>query len=86
MNKVSESIWSNKEFVIPMADVSHVERKFDKDKNFIGGMVITKHSTWNSEIDSYNNSIYLWKDEFEKFVKDWLFYRHEIEGGAEAFK
>lgn len=95
MNKVSESIFNGKSMIIPMADVQHVEKRFHqynsadgtvKTGDISGYMVITKHTTWNFEHDCWENNIWLGTEEGEAFLKAWCGYRHEIEGGADAFK
>ena len=82
MNKVSESIWCNEnKVVIPMAEVSHVS----------GQQVIFKHSKYSSEgygTDSYgyHPSVHLDPEDTKSFLSDWTYYRHELEGGVDAFK
>ena len=93
MKKVSGSIWSGKRVTIPMADVQHIEKLYHacdladgtKEGDLSGALVITKHTKWDMEADTWANNIYLGADEARQFIKDWCFYRHEIEGGAEAF-
>lgn len=84
LNKVSESIWSGAFITIPMADVQHTERHNDNEGNLRGGLVITKH-TKRREDGEWDNAIWLHKPSFESFMKAWMFYRHEVEGGKEAF-
>ena len=79
MGKVSESIFSGKSTIIPMADVQHIEKQFYKN-DFAGISIITKHTRWDMEADIWANNIYLPKEEAEKFIKAWCFYRHELEG------
>lgn len=91
-NEISESIFDGATYVIPMADVSHIEKrvlkKSDadyecyKDKKvgyLIGITIITKHTTWNSEQDNYNNSIWIIDEEAKQFLKYWCIYRRELE-------
>lgn len=68
----------------PLAEVSHVI-KHNMEKDHGGFSVIMKHSKWNSENGSYEPNIWLPK-RAEIFMKDWCFYRYELEGGAEGFK
>ena len=85
MGKVNESIFSGKKVIIPMADVSHVEKHWHqsdevKDDTTIKGYnVITRHTTWNEDIDYWNNNIYLTVEEGKKFLSAWCRYRHELE-------
>ena len=93
MNKVSESIFSGKTTVIPMADVQHVEKNRQscdyadgsKKGDISGYTIITRHSRWDAETDSWANPIILGKEEGEAFLRAWRDYRHELEDGAEAF-
>jgi len=78
MGKVTESIFDGDSCVIPLADVVFVER--DKRKNYIGNInIIFKGTTWNSDIDTWNNNSYLVDEEADKFMTAWCNYRHEIE-------
>jgi len=92
MKKASETIFDGKFCVIPMDDVSHIEKIFIKEgeekyhhnigKN-VGDLksirVITKHTTWNSEQDEYNNAIWLNDNEANEFLKSWCYFRSEID-------
>lgn len=78
MGKVTESIFSGDKHVIPLADVLFIER--DKREGFEGGIsVILSGTTWNNEIDTYNNCAYLTGDEAQSFMSDWCRYRAELE-------
>lgn len=86
MGKVSESIFSGLNHVIPMADVSHIERHWysgDAERtrdNYRGLIVVTKHTTWDKETDTYNNAPYLSAgEEAENFLRYWCLYRAELE-------
>lgn len=93
MGKVTESIFSGKSFVIPMALVSYVER--DIRKNYEDAIFIVMNgTTWNAEIDYWNNAPWLRGDEAESFMQCWCQYRAELEaddimdisgGGGEIF-
>ncbi len=52
----------------------------------MGLLIITKHTRWDMEADTWANNAYLPKEDAIKFLESWTFYRHEIEGGSEAFK
>lgn len=96
MNKVSESIWSSKSVVVPMADVQHIEKHYQscdladgtKKGELSGIQVITKHTKWDMEADTWANPIYISNHDksAESFMQNWCYYRHELEGGKEAFK
>lgn len=84
MGKVSESIFSGETTIIPMADVQHIERHWYGDvkktkDNYRGIKIITKHTKWNQEMDTWENNIYLDKNEADKFLKAWCYYRYELE-------
>ena len=74
--KVTESIFSSKNLTIPLADVQHVEHH---DVEGVGKflMVITKHTKYNFEHDTWENAICV--HETEKFIRSWMSYRHELE-------
>jgi len=92
MDKVSESIWSSESIIIPMADVQHIEKHYHscdlvdgtKKGDLSGIMVITKHTKWDMEADIWANNIWVSNHDksAEKFIKDWCFYRHELENLA----
>lgn len=89
MNKVSESIFSNKNIIIPLAEVMFIEKHFYGNPSEYGGIkIIFKGTRWDMEADTWSNNAYLSNHEGEdkKFLKAWCYYRHEIEGGKEAFK
>ena len=94
--KMSESIFSGKNTTIPMADVQHIEKQFYnmnlenpvcKKGGLQGIVIITKHTRWDVEVGTWANNAYIGNidGEAERFIKAWCFYRHEIEGGDEAF-
>ena len=83
-NSVSESIFSGKTTIIPMADVQHIEKLWytsdEKTRdNYRGIKVITKHTRWDIEADSWVNNICLDRQEGDDFLKAWCIYRNEIE-------
>lgn len=75
-NKISESIFSNKITIIPMADVQHIE-KLIKNGKPNGIFIITKHTHWNFERDMWDNPIYLSEEETQDFIGVWCLYRYE---------
>jgi hypothetical protein len=86
MGRVTETIFDGKEYVIPMADVSHVQRSFhqhdtvdgDKCGDFLGITIITKHTTWNPD-GGYHNSIWMTGEDAQEFLRAWCNYRHELD-------
>lgn len=79
MNKtVTESIFDGETTIIPMAEVHHIER--DKREGYEDAIsIILNGTTWNNEVDYWNNNIYLSGDEAASFLKSWCKYRHELE-------
>jgi hypothetical protein len=80
MGKVTESIWDGKNTIIPLAEVSHIEKLNDANNTTGRIMVIFKHSKWNNENQAFEPSVYLdstWNS--EGFLSDWCRYRSELE-------
>ncbi len=80
--KISESIWSNNQFIIPMAEVAFIEKLHDSNncKNRI--FIFFKHSKWDDEQKIMNPHVYLENSNGESFKKDWCIYRSEVESVA----
>lgn len=77
MGKVTESIFSGKTVIVPLADVQHIERW---DHNSIPGIkVITKHTRWDAETGDWANSIWISDPEATQFRAAWCRYRAELE-------
>ena len=78
---VSESIWSNKDVLIPMADVQHIEKLKDNEGNFTGISIITKHTKWDNDHAYWANSIYVsnFKKDAEQFIQDYCYFRYEMD-------
>ena len=86
MRKVNESIFSGLNFIVPLADVQHVERHWFKDDknltktNYRGLVIVTKHTVWDQSAGNWSNSIYIPAGEdADNFIKDWCLYRAELE-------
>ena len=93
MNTITESIFDNGSVIIPMADVSHieylkiaeqkVEYHLPKPTGIMlpnGIMVITKHTRWDMEADTWSNGIFIPEDKKQDFISNWCRYRAELEG------
>ena len=78
MGKVTASIFSGKTVIVPMAEVHHIERDM-REKYTDAIIVVLNGTTWNNEIDTYNNSVYLRHEEAESFKQCWCRYRAELE-------
>ena len=87
MFKVTESIFSHKDIVIPMADVQNIEKRYHdcdlvngtKKGDFMGVMLITSHTKWNFEYDCWENGIWVNSETAKLFMKCWCRFRHELE-------
>lgn len=85
MGNVTESIFSGKSVVIPMSDVQHIEKHWyssdlpKDDSTLRGYQVITKHTKWNFEHDTWENAIYMPLEEGKRLIAAWCTYRHELE-------
>ena len=78
-NTVSESIFSNGDVIIAMADVQHVEYQKHPAIGDNGILVITKHTTYNRDADGWENAIYVGQDKHRAFIDAWCTYRAELE-------
>jgi hypothetical protein len=77
MHTVSESIYSDANVIVAMADVQHIEKW---DKNSIPGIfVITSHTKWNFDRDLWENAIWISEPDATKFRRAWCDYRAELE-------
>lgn len=75
---VTESIFNTDEFVIPMADVQHIEK--DRREIYKGAVkIIMKSTRYNFEHDCWDNQIWLNANVGPKFLSAWCQYRHELE-------
>jgi hypothetical protein len=81
---ISETIYNGKEVVFSMADIQHIEkqkRPTTANGDFIpnGAFLITKHTTYNREVDGWENPIWISEEELPSFMKAWCFYRSEVD-------
>jgi hypothetical protein len=74
MGTVTESIYSGKAVIVPLADVQHIETH-----NPLGLIVVTRHTRWDCERDVWANSIWINADEADAFKAAWCRYRSELE-------
>ena len=74
MRTVTESIYSSKAIVVPLADVQHIERH-----NPLGLIVVTKHTRWDTEAGGWANNLWIDKTEAAAFMRAWCRYRSELE-------
>lgn len=89
-----ETIYSDGDVVIPMADVQHIEKKHHscdlvngtKRGDLMGVQVIMKSTRWNMEHDVWDNAIWIGRGKAEGFIKDWCYFRYEIDGTKEKME
>jgi hypothetical protein len=74
---VTESIYSGKSVIVPLADVQHIE---SWAANSVPGIkVITKHTRWDFDRDDWANAIWISEPEATAFRAAWCRYRSELE-------
>ena len=76
MSTVTETIYEGRSVIIPLDEVSHIEK--DIREGYKGGIsIVFKHSTWNN--GGYSEPIvYLHEEEAAKFLSCWCHYRKEV--------
>lgn len=79
MTAISESIFDNGRVIIPMAEVSHIERVKHAEIGPNGAFVITAKTTYNIQADVWANPCYLSESELAEFISAWCIYRNELE-------
>jgi len=73
---VSESIFSDDDLIIPMADVQHIEKlKLNGEPN--GLWAITCHTKYNFDRDIWENPIYIPERIAGNFLLAWRTFRGE---------
>ncbi len=79
MGKVTESIWSNDKLIVPLAEVSHIEKLTDNQGIINRIFVYFKYSKANNETQMLEPFLYLDNKAGESFKKEFCRYRHELE-------
>jgi hypothetical protein len=82
MNTVSESIFSGKQAIVPLADVQHIEPM--PNHSVPGIRVITKHTRWDRDAGDWANAIWISDPEAAEFRRAWRRYRSELEADTLA--
>jgi hypothetical protein len=77
--KVTESIYSGKGVIVPLADVQHIEKT-----NPSGLVVITKNTRWDAKTGGWANNVWIDKAEADAFMQAWCRYRAELEADTLA--
>lgn len=75
-NAISESIFSGKRAIVPMANVHHIEKRD-------GGILLVMNGTrWSFEYDTWDGGVWIGDtdNQAQDFLKSWCCYRHELEG------
>lgn len=82
--RVTETIFSGADMVIPMSSVQHIEKHM-KDGALIGITIITDKTKWNFQYDTWENPIYLssYDNKAESFLKAFCDYIAERDGMTE---
>ena len=79
MGKVTESIWSNDKLIVPLAEVSHIEKLTDNQGIINRIFVYFKYSKANNETQMLEPFLYLDNKAGESFKKEFCRYKHELE-------
>lgn len=82
--KVTETIYSGFDRVIPMSSIQHVEkRKNDKDE-LVEICIVTDKTKWSFQYDTWENAIYIQGEEdCVKFLKAYCDFVAERDGMME---
>ena len=75
----SETIYSDGDVIIPMADVQHIEKRYYKG-DLMGILIITRHTRWDMEADCWANNIWIGQEKADGFIRAWCFFRYEVDG------
>lgn len=75
INMVSESIFSGKRVIVPMAEVHHIEKRKE------GIQVVLNGTKYNFENDTWENAVWIgdYENQSQEFIKAWCLYRYEVE-------
>ncbi len=83
-----ETIYSDGDIIIPMADVQHIEKKYHscdllngtKKGDLMGISVVMKSTRWDMEHDAWDNPVWIGKEKAEDFIRSWCYFRYEVDG------
>lgn len=85
----SETIYSDGNVIIPMADVQHIEKRYYstdmvnpsvKKGDLMGILIVTCHTKWDMVADCWSNNIWIGREKAENFIRDWCYFRYEVDG------
>ncbi len=74
-----ETIYSNGEIVVPLADIQHIEKKTCEGQPN-GLWLITKNTHWDMDADMWSNPIYIPQKYADAFMGVWCHFRYEVDG------
>lgn len=78
-NRITESIFDNGKVIVAMADVQHIEYCTHPTIGTNGIFVITKHTYYDMNADTWSNPIYITEVDKQVFISAWCQYRSELE-------
>jgi len=73
----SPHVFEGSQYIIPLKDVQHIA-KDPRDGYEDDITVVMKSSTWNGELDCYNNALYLYGEDTTDFITAWYAYLDAI--------
>ncbi len=74
----SETIFSGKTSIIPMADVAFIEK--DGRPECAGCIRVVMHaSKWSEATQAFEPSVWMESEDAAKFLRAWCYYRGEID-------
>jgi hypothetical protein len=77
--KVTESIFDNGKVLVPMADVQHIEYVRHPTIGANGIWIITKHTRWDMDADTWANPVYIHEGDKQEFINSYCRFRNELD-------
>lgn len=85
MNTNSKRIWSNKDIIVNLADVGHIEKRDEshdsadgtiKKGDLSGILVVMKHTGWDMEVDTWDGGVWISakNDQALQFINEYCAY------------
>lgn len=70
--------------LIAYGDVQHIEKHWYQgderlEDNYRGIVIVTKYTKWSTELDNWDNPVYLEREEADKFIESWSAYKSSKE-------
>lgn len=83
--RVNETIFSAGTWVIPMANVQHIEKTLGKDGEVAMICIVTDKTKWNFHYDTYENACFITNPDIaQEFLKVFSDYIAERDGMCES--